>query len=225
MSNPAKSDQPLTVDYYSDVLCVWAWIAQRRIDELLHQLSDRINIRYHYMDVFGDVADKMEKQWQSRGGFCGFAEHVRHSAENFEHAEINPKLWVEVRPRSSAPCHLMTKAVEAACGWQCAQQYALNLRKAFFCEAQDIGDWNVLKTLVQQQALDLPLIETELNNGTAMAALMNDYQNAKTEGLKGSPSYVLDNGRQILFGNVGYRILAANIEELLKNPTDEASWC
>ncbi len=225
MSAIPTANQPLTIDYYSDVLCVWAWIAQRRIEELKYQLNDRIVIRYHYMDVFGDVAGKMEKQWQSRGGFCGFAEHVRHSAENFEHAEINPKLWVDVRPRSSAPCHLMTKAVESACGWQAAENYALCLRKAFFCEAKDIADWDVLKHLVELQELDLPIIEAELNNGTAMAALMNDYQNAKAEGLKGSPSYVLDNGRQILFGNVGYRILAANIEELLKNPSDEASWC
>jgi hypothetical protein len=28
-----------------------------------------------------------------------------------------------------------------------------------------------------------------------------------------------------LLGNVGYRVLLANIEELLKNPTNEASWC
>ena len=25
---------PLDVDYYTDVLCVWAWIAQHRIDEI-----------------------------------------------------------------------------------------------------------------------------------------------------------------------------------------------
>lgn len=225
MSAPTQADQPLTVDYYSDVLCVWAWIAQRRIDELLHQLKDRIIIRYHYMDVFGDVPGKMEKQWQSRGGYQGFAEHVRHSAENFEHAEINPRLWTDVRPRSSAPCHLMAKAVEAASGWQAAEQYALNVRKAFFCEARDISNWDVLKTLVEQQKLDLPLIEAEVTNGSAMAALMNDYQKANAESLKGSPSYVLDNGRQVLFGNVGYRVLAANIEELLKNPAGEASWC
>jgi predicted DsbA family dithiol-disulfide isomerase len=26
--------KPLVIDYYSDILCVWAWIAQRRIEEL-----------------------------------------------------------------------------------------------------------------------------------------------------------------------------------------------
>jgi hypothetical protein len=37
---------------------------------------------------------------------------------------------------------------------------------------------------------------------------------------------ILNQGRQKLFGNVGYRIIEANIQELLReaNP-DQASWC
>jgi hypothetical protein len=35
----------------------------------------------------------------------------------------------------------------------------------------------------------------------------------------------MNNGRQILYGNVGYRVLRANAAELLNQPSDEASWC
>ena len=28
---------PINIDYYTDVLCVWAWIAQPRLDELNRQ--------------------------------------------------------------------------------------------------------------------------------------------------------------------------------------------
>ena len=58
-----------------------------------------------------------------------------------------------------------------------------------------------------------------------MAALSGDLRSAAQLGLKGSPTWVLNEGRQVLFGNVGYRILSANIEELLKHPGAEASWC
>ena len=45
-------------------------------------------------------------------------------------------------------------------------------------------------------------------------------------GLQGSPSFVLNDGRQKLYGNVGYRVIEANIEELLRAPSaDQASWC
>jgi hypothetical protein len=36
----------------------------------------------------------------------------------------------------------------------------------------------------------------------------------------------MNEGRQKLFGNVGYRIVEANIQELLREPNpDLASWC
>jgi len=46
---------PLQVDYYTDVLCVWAWIAQRRVDELEKEQGENICIRHHCINVFGDT--------------------------------------------------------------------------------------------------------------------------------------------------------------------------
>ncbi len=54
---------------------------------------------------------------------------------------------------------------------------------------------------------------------------MTDYQVARDQGIRGSPSWVLDGGRQILYGNVGYRVIRANAVELLRHPKEEASWC
>ena len=43
--------------------------------------------------------------------------------------------------------------------------------------------------------------------------------------VQGSPTFVLNQGRQKLFGNVGYRVIAANIEELLHDNAGQLSWC
>ena len=217
--------EPLVIDYYTDVLCVWAWIAQRRVDELNAQLGNKIRFKYHYVDIFGNVPQKMANQWQARGGYQGFAEHVRHSAAEFECAPVNPALWQEVRPVTSANAHLFLKAVERLDGAQASIDMALQLRRAFFVDARDIGNLDELYRLAEQQGLDSSAIVQEIRNGSAMAELMSDYQQAKQQSIKGSPSYVMDGGRQTLYGNVGYRVLLANIEELLKNPADEASWC
>jgi predicted DsbA family dithiol-disulfide isomerase len=221
----SKAMNTVDIDYYSDVLCIWAWIAERRIEELRRQLGEQINLRYHYVDIFGDSHGKMAKQWQDRGGFSGFAEHVQHSASQFEDAPVHPELWESVRPTTSANAHLFLKAIEIAHNQETSIAMALNLRKAFFIEAKDISQLSLLNDIAKQQQLDSDAINTALNNGTAMALLMSDYQQAKQQGIKGSPSYVMDNGRQTLYGNVGYRVLHANIEELLKKPADEASWC
>jgi len=36
---------------------------------------------------------------------------------------------------------------------------------------------------------------------------------------------VLNEGRQKLYGNVGFRIIEGSIKELLADPGDRASWC
>ena len=99
------------------------------------------------------------------------------------------------------------------------------LRNSFFKDAQDIGNLDVLFDLVKDYGLDRDIINNTIHDGTAMAALLSDYQKAKQQNIKGSPSYVMDGGRQVLYGNVGYRVIYTNIQELLKHPGDEASWC
>lgn len=219
------SSEPIIIDYYTDILCVWAWIAQRRIDELHREFEEQIELRFHYVDIFGDVPKKMQDQWQSRGGYDGFAEHVRHSAATFDDAVIHPQLWHEVRPATSANAHLALKAVALACGATQSIGMALTLRSAFFADAVDIGKLSILRDIFADNGLDDARIFELINNGEAMAALMGDYRKAQQQSIKGSPSYVLDEGRQTLYGNVGYRVLQANVEELLKHPADDASWC
>ena len=53
-----------------------------------------------------------------------------------------------------------------------------------------------------------------------------DYQDADKMRIEGSPSFVLNDGRQKLYEEVGLRIFEANIHELLRSPAgDQASWC
>ena len=216
---------PVIIDYYSDILCVWAWIAQRRIDELNDKLSSKIELRYHYLDVFGDASNKIPQQWGERGGYSGFAKHVVDSAAPYPDAPINPEIWHKVRPKTSANAHLVLKAIERSYGKEKSIELALLIRQAFYIEGQDIAQLKLLFSLLEAADIDCQRINKALHDGSAMAALMADYQQAKVLSLKGSPSYIIDNGRQVLYGNVGYRVLLANIEEHLKQPKEAASWC
>lgn len=218
-------DKPLIIDYYTDILCVWAWIAQRRIDELNAQLGGKVEIRHHYIDVFGDVAKKIDVQWKERGSYAGFAEYVKEATSTFENAPINSKIWTQVRPATSANAHIALKAVELSYDKQQSIEAALMLRNSFFKDALNIDNLDVIYHLIKDFGLDRDVIKNSIHDGTATAALMRDYQKAKQDNIKGSPSYIINGGRQILYGNVGYRVIHTNIEELLKQPQDEASWC
>jgi len=55
--------------------------------------------------------------------------------------------------------------------------------------------------------------------------LSKDFDLIKEHTVTVSPTLIFNEGRQRLNGNVGYRVIEANIRELLHNPTEEQSWC
>jgi len=221
----SQNYSPILIDYYTDVLCVWAWIAQPRLEELNRQWAGKVTIRHCYLDIFGDSHSKISKQWGESDGFERFGAHVVKSAAPFENLEVNPDVWTKVRPRSSLQAHLFLMAVALVTDETLVESVALRVRQAFFSEARDINAYSTLIECAEAENIDEKSLKAALRDGRAMAALSNDQRNASALGMRGSPTWVLNEGRQLLYGNVGYRILNANIEELARRPKLEASWC
>lgn len=220
----------ITLDYFTDVLCIWAYVAQIRLDELNQEFDDKIQVNEHFITLFGNTEKRIGEGWKDKGGFKGFNQHVLKVAEGFPHLHVNPNVWITCRPTSSANSHLYLKAIqllvtEKAVTENDFQTMILNIRKAFFQDAKDISQMSVLIELAEELSLPITLIQEKLDNGCAIAALCGDMELRDKNKLEGSPTYLLDNGRQKLYGNVGYRVLEANIQELLERPEGIASWC
>ncbi len=213
------------IDYYTDALCVWAWIAQPRLEELQRQWGERLGVRHRCVDIFGDSHGKIRRQWGEHDGFERFSDHVAESASPFDGCIVNPRVWSHVRPRSSLQAHLLLKAVGLVAGDEAVGPMALKIRRAFFVEGRDISDQSLLLELAAEADLDSNALQGALLDGSALAGLSGDQRSASDLSVRGSPTWVINEGRQILYGNVGYRILHANIDELLKHPGAEASWC
>ena len=86
---------------------------------------------------------------------------------------------------------------------------------------------DVLQQLLTTDDPPFDAIRERIEDGEAYAALHHDAELMKTYGVLGSPTYVFNEGRQLLYGNVGYRIIDANLRELLSTPTGngQPSWC
>ncbi len=220
----------VTLDYFTDVLCIWAYVAQIRLDELHQQFPNEIQVNEHFITLFGNTEKRIGEGWKNKGGYESFNQHVLHVAEQFPHLDINPKVWQSCRPTSSANSHLYLKAIQQLVTEKKIteadfQTIIWNIRSAFFKDAKDISDITVLRELAQQLSLPVSLIQDKIDSGSAIAALCSDMELREQHKLEGSPTYLLDNGRQKLYGNVGYRILEANVQELLERPEGIASWC
>jgi len=225
------------VSYFSDVLCIWAYAAQARIDAVKEKFGDRVRLEYRFFSVFGDTAQKITTTWHDKGEYGGFNSHLQTVAQQFPHIEVHPEIWMKARPPSSASAHLFMTAIRH---WQHERveldpdalatpvfdEMLWALRCAFFRDCRDIARWDVQCELAEALGVDIDAIERSIHNGTAFARLAADYQDADKMRLEGSPSFVLNDGRQKLYGDVGFRIIEANIQELLRAPGgDQASWC
>lgn len=227
------------VSYYSDVLCIWAYAGQRRLDQLAETFGAQIAVDLHFCSVFGDAWGKVGEHWASKGGFEGFGRHVQEVAGRFPHVEIHDRVWLDARPRTSMSAHLFIKAVEiieeeGAGGTAGLPPYperlsthaAWAVRRAFFAEARDISDWAVLREIAGGLGLDHDRVEARIGSSEAVARLAADWNLTQKHAIEGSPTLLMNEGRQRLFGNVGYRLIEANVQELLRGRTpDEASWC
>jgi len=40
------------ISYFTDVLCIWAYAGQRRIDQLADEFGDDVSIETHFCSVF-----------------------------------------------------------------------------------------------------------------------------------------------------------------------------
>lgn len=216
--------KPIEISYFSDLLCIWAWFEEPRLNSVRAHFGDRVTIVPRFCSVFGDTARKIPAAWGDKGGYDGFNAHLMHAAASFPEIPVNPDIWRSVRPASSLSPQLMVKAVALAGGDSVAATLAL--RTAFFVEARDIADSAVQRDVLAGIGVNLDAVAAPLASGAAHAALASDYKDAEALGVQGSPTLILNDGRQKLFGNIGYRIVEANIEELLRTPDpDQASWC
>jgi len=225
------------VSYFSDILCIWAYIAQARIDAVKQKFGDAVQLDHRFCSVFGNTPLKIPTTWRDKGEYAGFNAHLQNVALQFPHVEVHPDIWLTTRPPSSTAAHLFMTAVlqwqqeqEGEGGSEATAQIFEKVlwafRCAFFRDCRDIARRDVQCELAQAAGADVGAIEKRIHDGTAFAALTSDYQAADRMRIEGSPSFVLNEGRQKLYGNVGFRIIEANIQELLRAPgADQASWC
>ena len=229
----------VTVLYFTDILCVWAYIAQTRINELKNKFGDCVVIQEHFISVFGSVEQKIEQSWGAKGGKPAYCKHIQEISSKFDHVEIHPDIWIKNTPTTSGSCHLFLKAIQILefqnelpvvnkltnPKQSIFEFVAWQLRLAFFKDLADISNYKIQIEIAKKLELPIDKIQNVIDSGAAFAGLERDLHLKEKYRLVGSPTLVLNEGRQLIFGNVGYRVIEANIQELLNHPENHASWC
>ena len=239
MTLATPTDKPIRIEYFSDLLCVWAYAAQIRLDELQQHYASDIEVHYHFIPVFGCTQRRIAEGWKDKGGFGAYSANVKQIRTQFPHVTVHPDIWTKNIPPTSASAHHFLKAVQLLQrqglidaapqthleGKTLFESVTWAMRVAFFRDLENIADRTVQLAIAERHALPMTVLLQQLDSGEAMALLCKDIELQAKYKVEGSPTYVLNEGRQILYGNVGYKVIAANVEELVHGPGDQASWC
>jgi predicted DsbA family dithiol-disulfide isomerase len=206
------------------------------MDELKAEFTDDVDIEYRFVPIFGAAKSSIEKNWKEQGGAAAFNRKLQSMAKDWPHITLSPDVWTLVAPESSSSPHLYLKAIQLLIAGERSGRESLEdtiwenaiwmFRKAFFSDARDISNRHVQDDIALSLGLSVTGIHSLIDDGKAYAALESDRLAAEVYKVPGSPTLVLNEGRQLLYGNVGYRIIEANVRELLANPDQgEAAWC
>ncbi len=220
----------IQIKHFSDVLCVWAYVSQIRINELIDNYGESVDFEYLFFSVFGNAVAKLDTAWESKGGREAYSQHVQKIVQEFGHLEVHEDVWMKDAPQSSMPCHLYLCAAQLAeengkLETGTFAQLAWQMRQSFFSEAKDISDIAIIREIIEEQGLPLAEFEFNISNGKAYAVLSDHMQRALDKHVRASPTLTFNEDRQRLTGNVGYRIIEANVRELLERPEEQQTWC
>lgn len=216
----------LRFGYWSDPLCIWALVAQWKLDRLLAELGSALRVDHRIVPVFGSVAWRFAEGPWSKEGVEGRVSATRAIAATAGRDDVSGACWRAMPASSWAPA----VAVKAVCALPDGQgsagpDYLRRLRERFFVAEANIAQRSVQLELAEEMGLPIAPIEARLDDGSALAALCEDHAEKERLRLQGSPTYVFDGGRAMLYGNFDYGILKATVEELLRGAQPGGSAC
>lgn len=220
----------LAFSYWSDPLCVWALVAQTKLDRILAEVGDRLTIDYRIVPVFGSLAWRFEHGPWAKEGIEGRVTATRRIAEQGGRSDVSGECWRTATPSSSWAPAAAIKAVfalarEGSVARDSGPTYQRTLRERFFVRDANIALRHVQLEVAEELGLQRGPIEARLDDGSALAAVCEDQAEKERLHIQGSPTYVFDGGRAMLYGNFDFGILHGTIEELLRGVDPGCSAC
>lgn len=220
----------LSFEHWSDPLCIWALVGQPKLDRIVEELGDKLDVEHHVVPVFGSIPWRFREGPWAPAGVEGRVEATRTIAAQHGRSDVSGECWVRDCPASSWSAGVAVEAVlllerEGRVPRGTGAAYHRLVRERFFVTAANVAKRDVQLAIAEELGIERAGMEAHIDDGSAIGALWEDIRRKEQLCIQGSPTFVFERGRAMLYGNFAYGILRATVDELVRGLDVGASRC
>jgi putative protein-disulfide isomerase len=183
-------DKQATLYYVYDPMCSWCWGYQKTWSILEKKLSSQVDIVYCVGGLAPDSDLPMSDDMQQ------FLQQTWREIAKQLGTSFNFDFWVKCQPRRST--YSACRAVLVAREYQQEQAMLLAIQQAYYLQAKNPSDEQVLIELAGDIGLDKSLFKQKLFSKQIGQQLLLEITNTRAMPIQGFPSLVLNvNNQQI----------------------------
>ncbi|KAB8145616.1 DsbA family oxidoreductase [Chloroflexia bacterium SDU3-3] len=189
---PATTRPLVTVEVWSDVQCIWCYIASARFDRAVRQLNADVNVIHRSFQLQPDAPVEIDEQTlhERRSRFPSEQrERVFRQLREMTAAEDLPYDPDRSQPTNSRLALELLHHAEVT-----GHRHVLTDRlfRAYFAEGRHIGHLDELISLATEAGMDPTAARLALADHRYAAAIDRDIQRAHEMGAQGVPFYVIN---------------------------------
>ncbi len=187
--------QTVKLDIMSDPICPWCYIGKTHLDKALAAVPDHpFVIEWHPFQLNPDMPDAgMDRREYLERKFGGKDGAVRAYAPVVEHAE-SAGLKIDFEGMKRTPNTLDAHRLIHWAGIEGKQEAVVDaLFNAYFVEARDIGDHEVLADIADSVGMDAAVVLKLLQSDADREDIRTRDSHSREMGVNSVPTYIVAN--------------------------------
>ena len=187
--------QPIKLDIMSDPICPWCFIGKAHLDKALSAHPNHpFSIEWHPFQLNPDMpANGMGRREYLEGKFGGKEAAVRAYAPVVESAKT-AGIAIDFEGMKRTPNTINAHRLIHWAGIEGRQTAAVSaLFKAYFTDARDIGDADVLIYIAKSVEMDANVVKRLLDSDEDLKLIQDRDKHSRKMGINSVPTFIIAN--------------------------------
>lgn len=185
--------------YIHDPMCSWCWGFRPVWNEVQQSLSGRFDIRYILGGLAPDSDEAMPLPMQH-----AISDTWKRIQQEIPDTAFNFDFWTLSQPRRST--YPACRAIIACRNQQpqLASTMLLSIQQAYYLQAKNPSDLNVLLELSEKLGLDVKRFANDIQSDLCQNALLKEIEFCRSIGVNSFPSLILKHGKSYTSIDIDY---------------------